>query len=333
MVNRFCVSRQLLGIGVLIATAAAATIAAFQIAWAKDGEQMVVETPQPITLEREAKLAGVRRPSAARQDLGTPEELMVRLINVVRQRNGETDGLPPLKRSSLLDAAALAHATAMSDDNFFAHCNPYTLQTPMLRIQGAGYSASVAGESLIAGYEDPWDLVTALTASPDNAVNLEWSEYREVGVGYVYDGFDQATVARDLDGDCIAESTGWGPYYAYWTLVFGSQDGVFPVVIDREAPQTGDRFVDLYIYGEGWASEMRLRNESGAWTAWQPFASEVAWELTPGEGEREVVVEIRNPSGVVRSASDTIHSMDGVASIFSDGFENGDLAAWSEVIG
>jgi len=174
------------------------------------------------------------------------------------------------------------------------------------RALSSGYAADVLGESLVAGCADPWELVAALTTSPDNATNLEWSEYREVGVGYVYDGLDLATVVRDLDGDCHAESTGWGPYSAYWTLVFGRRNDVFPVIIDQEAAQTSDRFVDLDLYGEGWASEMRLRNESGTWTLWQPFASEVSRELTPGEGVHEVSVEIRSASGVVKAASDTI---------------------------
>jgi hypothetical protein len=199
-------------------------------------------------------------------------------------------------------------------------------------VAATGYTADALGESLGAGYVDAWELVAALTASPDNATNLQWYEFREVGVGYVNDGYDLATVARDPDGDCYAESTGWGPYYSYWTLVFGRRDDIYPVVIDREAPQTPDRFVDLYLYGEGWASHMRLSNDAQTWTGWLTFSSEVAWELEPGEGTREVHVEIKNAAGQIKSASDTIYSNDGVDPIFSDGFESGDADAWSDVL-
>jgi len=323
------ISRHQLAFCLLVSATAAV---GSSVAWAARSEQPIVYIPQPITLEPEAKSATVRSPAAARRDAGTPEDQVARIINLIRYGSGEPGSLPPLKRSSLLDAAAAGHSAAMSEDDFFAHCNPISKTTPPIRVAATGYTADVLGESLGAGYVDASELVAALTASPDNATNLQWYEYREVGVGYVNDGYDLATVARDPDGDCYAESAGWGPYYSYWTLVFGRRDNVYPVIIDREAPQTPDRFVDLYLYGEGWASNMRLSNDGGTWTDWLTFSSELEWELEPGEGIREVYVEIKNAVGEIRTASDTIYSVDGVAEIFSDGFEDGDLNAWSAVL-
>lgn len=78
---------------------------------------------------------------------------------------------------------------------------------------------------------------------------------------------------------------------------------------------------------------MRLKNEAGTWSAWQPFESEVQWQLTPGAGERTVTVELKSSSGHLASASDSITSTEGISQIFEDGFETGRTAAWSEVTG
>jgi hypothetical protein len=87
---------------------------------------------------------------------------------------------------------------------------------------------------------------------------------------------------------------------------FGSRSSYLPVVIDREALETSNRDVDLYLYGAGWAQQMRIRNAGDAWPAWQAFASNVDWTLPPGNGVKVVEVEVKNGSGTVRAASDEI---------------------------
>ena len=64
--------------------------------------------------------------------------------------------------------------------------------------------------------------------------------------------------------------------------------------------------MNLYIYRQDstW-TEMRLRNDAGAWTAWQPFSAALHWTLDWAKGTRTVTVEVRKGS-TVRSASDTI---------------------------
>jgi hypothetical protein len=63
------------------------------------------------------------------------------------------------------------------------------------------------------------------------------------------------------------------------------------MVINNDAPTTASREVSVYIYGD-W-SEMRLRNNSGAWEAWRPFASSFAWTLDDRPGEQVVSAELR----------------------------------------
>ena len=170
-------------------------------------------------------------------------------------------------------------------------------------------------------------------ASPGHRDNILSETYWELGIGYVYDPADVANVRTDDDGNCVPDGTWPWPIYHYWTQNFGRRNAVYPVVIEREAYSTATRNVSLYLYGSGWANEMRIRNEDGSWTSWQSFSADVAWELSYGAGTKEVFVEIRQ--GVtVRSASDTIVSTDTYdpGPIFSDSFESGNTSVWSNSV-
>ena len=100
---------------------------------------------------------------------------------------------------------------------------------------------------------------------------------------------------------------GSGYYYRYWTQDFGRRYGVYPIVINREDATTDDYHVNLYIYGSGTWTEMRLRNNSADWSDWRSFQSQLSWELPMTAGEHTVWVELRNASQTTTS-SDSIYS-------------------------
>lgn len=263
------------------------------------------------------------RPEKGSSDWGQD---VVELVNQERWDNGE---LPPLKRCDLLDSSSSLHSTNMGERDFFAHCDPDTMTEPWDRMVSAGYSWSYAGENIAAGQTSPTAVMATWMGSSGHRGNILSEDFRELGVGHFHDSGDAATVRRDLNGDCVADDFNNGPYFHYWTQNFGRRSNVYPVVINREAESTDTVDVDLYLYGEGWASEMRLRNDVGSWTDWQSFSSEVAWQLSTGAGTREVFVEIRSGS-TVRSSSDSIVSNAAETDlIFADGFESGDLGEWS----
>ena len=76
-------------------------------------------------------------------------------------------------------------------------------------------------------------------------------------------------------------------------------------MINREDKIVASRDVNLYVYGAGMWSEMRLRNDDDAWSAWQPFRNEVSWTLKDLNGERTVWVELRQ-GAQTQTTSDTI---------------------------
>lgn len=259
----------------------------------------------------------------------TLEDQILELTNQERWNNGE---LPPLKGNTLLESSSETHSTNMGNRNFFAHCDLDTGDSPWNRIIDAGYFYVYAGENLHAGSSTAAGAMNGWMNSPGHRANILSMDFRELGVGYNYDSSDIHNVRFDEDGNCVSEQT-IGPLYHYWTQNFGTRSSVYPVVIAREAYSTATRNVDLYLYGSGWAQEMRIRNENGSWTAWQTFSTDVAWLLSTGAGTKEVFVEIRS-GATVRSASDTIVSTDDSVSntIFEDDFESINTNAWSDTV-
>ncbi len=238
----------------------------------------------------------------------TYEAQVVDLVNQVRWDNGQ---LPPLKDVSELDSASETHSSNMATRDFFAHCDPDTQTLPWDRMVAAGYTNWVhAAENIAAGYLTPSDVVAGWVASPGHYANIISTSNYEIGVGYVYQSGDQATVREDLlpanQPDCVSDSFGNGPLYRYWTQDFGRRAGVYPVVIDREAPSTTMTSVDLYVYGTGFAQDMRFSNDGSTWSAWEAYQTDKAWTLAGGAGVKTVYAQIRNGMTVLQ-ASDTIY--------------------------
>jgi uncharacterized protein YkwD len=283
--------------------------------------------PPPLAVEPSTSSAGE---SFLKNGGPTLEDQVMELVNQERWNNG---GLPPLKRNPLLDNSAELHSGNMAARNFFAHCDPDTGSMPWDRVTDAGYTWNYAGENLAAGSNTAAGAMAQWMGSTPHRNQILSTTSRELGIGYVHDPSDAGNVRYDNDRNCVSDDFNNGPWHHYWTQNFGLRNTVYPVVIEREAYQTATRDVNLYLYGSGWADEMRIRNEDGAWTPWQPFSANLAWQLSPGGGTKEVFVEIRS-GGTVRSTSDTIVSTDTYDpnQVFPDGFESGGTDAWSSTV-
>ncbi len=230
-------------------------------------------------------------------------ERVVEIVNAERWANGQ---LPPLKQVDVLDSAAGTHSANMALRDFFAHCDLDTGDSPWDRMVAAGYTGySSAGENIAAGYSSPESAMSAWMNSPGHRSNILSTGYREIGVGYDYQSGDQGNIRMDVGG-CTAGSPSYGPYYHYWTQNFGRRSSVYPVVINREAYETTSRSVMVYMYGSGWAEEMRFCNANGTWSAWETYNPDVPWTLSAGDGMKSVLAEIRSGATVI-SAFDSIY--------------------------
>lgn len=215
------------------------------------------------------------------------EELLARL-NRVRADNA----LPPLRRHPGLLQSARFHARDMGEDNYFQY-DTYDWINDQLtfvcrwdtRISRSYGPYTRLTESIAAGYTTPAAVLEAWLAHPGHRANLLDPAVREVGIGYVF------------------SSTAY--YQHYWVLDFGRLDARYPLVINHDASTTITPTVQLYLYGQGVFTEMRLRNNDEPWGAWQAFRADVGWTLPESPGLHTVWAELRNASSTTVT-SDTI---------------------------
>ena len=257
-------------------------------------------------------------------DQPSTQDRLIELVNQERWNNGQ---LAPLKRVDLLDNSSQTHSVNMANRDFFMHCDPDTYTWPWDRMVAAGYIWSGAAENIAAGYSSPEAAIAGWMGSSGHRANILSTSHREMGNGYHYQAGDQSNVRYSSTGSCTPNTTN-GPWAHYWTQNFGYRSSVYPVIVNREAYLTESRDVNLYFYSGG--AEMRLRNEDGVWTAWQPFSANAAWQLSFGNGTKTVNVEMRSGS-TVRSSSDTIILENTSDLLFADDFETGTTSAWSDV--
>jgi uncharacterized protein YkwD len=213
---------------------------------------------------------------------------LVRLTNQKRT----TRGLPPLKAAWELMDSAQFHSDWMADHDCFAHtCSGETGW--VTRIENAGYlNHSYLGENIAAGYTSSSAVIEAWMDSPGHRDNMLSVDFREAGGAYAFSGSAY--------------------YYHYWTLDLGARNDAqgnafYPVVIDEEAWSTTSLSVDLYVYGQGWATEMRFRNEGETWSPWESFSCEKTWRLSAGGGSPATVYAQIKRGATVLESSDSIH--------------------------
>ena len=121
--------------------------------------------------------------------------------------------------------------------------------------------------------------------SEEHCKNILSREWNEIGVGYAFSPDSK--------------------FQSYWVQDFGCRFNAYPLVINNEEPATTTAQVHLYIYGDGWAKEMRLSNDGKTWTDWRPYTANCEWTLAEGGGERTVYTELRSGDTVCRD-QDTI---------------------------
>lgn len=214
------------------------------------------------------------------------EARVAELVNQERARNGN---LPPLKLVSSLTAAARYHAMDMGQDDYFSHESKDRAGDGHAKACGTFDRINLwykgwmgAGENIAAGYGSPEAVMQAWMKSDGHRGNILNRSYAEIGVGFY---------------------SGAGKFPTYWVQDFGVRSDAAPMVLAGEAAVTTDRNIDVYIHGE-W-NQIRLKNDNGGWTDWQPFTNSFDWTIGKGRGEHIVAAELRN-AGTTRSTCDTI---------------------------
>lgn len=219
-----------------------------------------------------------------------PGHELVRLAN--QERIGL--GIPPLKVASELMDAAQFHSDWMADHDCWGHqCSgePGVL-TRVLNSDYLNYTA--IAENIAGGYTTASSVIDGWMGSPGHRANMLSVAFREGGGGYAYDS--------------AAE------YRHYWTMDFGARNTcaqwdcppVYPVIINNEAWSATSTQVNLYVYGSGWASQMRFSNDGINWSGWESFSANKSWTLSSSTSPATVYAQITNLSTTLEN-SDEIH--------------------------
>ena len=215
------------------------------------------------------------------------EQKVVELTNSVRV----AEGLPPLKLNPDLMNAARYHTADMEQDDYFKHRTHDRVNGELVevcewfeRVASFLPESVSSAENIAAGQRSPDEVIQTWLDSSDHRDSMLSDSFREMGAGFAGD---------------------------YWAQDFAVRSGVFPLIINNEAATTESTQVTLFVHG-GW-DEMRVRNasgaNSGAWGAWQPFASLTTWTLPDEPGLHTVEVEMRRV-GHSSSSSDSIVLLD-----------------------
>ena len=206
---------------------------------------------------------------------------VVQLTNAIRVAHG----LTPLQVHPALTRSACWMARDMVQHNYLRHTDFLGREIdPRLPECGYGDYAEI-GENIAGGQLTPEEVVSAWMRSPGHRANLLNPGFREIGVAHL---------------------AGNNTYFKnYWVQDFGARVDVFPLVINNGTAFTNDPSVNLYVYGEGWAKQMRFSNDRVHWSDWAPYQSRCDWTLDTGYGARTVYAEVRG-GGIVRRSADTI---------------------------
>ena len=272
-----------------------------------------------------------RRARSALEDLSFEQDI-VELVNQQRATFGGVER-PPLERVTLLDNSAEGHSSRMETQNFFSHCDLGNGSTHDTRMMAAGYNwnPGAASENILAGPNTPADAMTAWMASDGHRNNILDTGVREIGTGFVVNAAEAANVTVNADTDCDGDVFNQGPFREYWTQNFGRRNGVYPLVIDREASSTNDQTVELYVYngspanGETVMTQMQFSNDDVNYSGWEPYDDEKIWQLSAGGGQKTVWVQL--DSADAGSTAD-VESSDGIwfnSSCSTTTLENQDL--------
>jgi uncharacterized protein YkwD len=206
---------------------------------------------------------------------------VVQLTNEIRVQHG----LTPLQVHAALTRSARWMARDMVRHNYLRHTDNLGREIDP-RLPECGYlDYAEIGENIAGGQLTPEEVVAAWMRSPGHRANLLNPGFREIGV---------------------AHFTGNKTHFKhYWVQDFGTRADSYPIVINNGITQTNDPSVNLYVYGEGWAKQMRFSNDRIHWSDWESYQSRCDWTLDTGYGDRTVFAEVRG-GGMVRRSQDSV---------------------------
>lgn len=133
-----------------------------------------------ILLQVGFQVLGFFKPGILGISSNVSQQELIRLTNEKRLKAG----LSPLQESLSLKGAAVAKASNMFEENYWAHFSP-SGRDPWEFILGSGYKFTFAGENLAKNFQNSQDVVAAWIASPTHRDNILNPRYKDIGIAVV----------------------------------------------------------------------------------------------------------------------------------------------------
>jgi hypothetical protein len=221
--------------------------------------------------------------TAVAQQLSTPEQRIVQLINQARI----AQGLGPLALTSELNAAAKAHAQDMAAKGYMEH-TALDGSTPQSRAIRHGYAAPA---------NSAWLVLEVISARQTAEAAANWLLSDRLHRGVLLRGYWREMGAAYVEG---------GPYGQFWVVEFGCRPNVLPII----AEPTASGGVTVRLSNEectphgtseaiGKATEIMVSDKSDfSGATWEPFVATKA--VTKGGN---VFVRYRDQRGREATAS------------------------------
>ena len=129
---------------------------------------------------------------------GNMATVLPTVLALLTNEERESQNLPTLVVSSILNKAAEMKAEDMASRGYFAHTSPEG-KTPWYWLEQVGYKYQYAGENLAINFSDSRDVTDAWMASPTHKANIVKGNYTEIGTGIakgIYEGRETIFVAQ-----------------------------------------------------------------------------------------------------------------------------------------
>lgn len=133
-----------------------------------------------LTLSLSFRTFNIYKPGVLGVESSVNQQELIRLTNVERERQG----LGAVSEDPRLNAAALAKAQNMFEENYWAHYSP-SGKDPWGFINGAGYKFTYAGENLAKSFYQSDEVVKAWMASKTHRENILNKHYSNIGIAVV----------------------------------------------------------------------------------------------------------------------------------------------------
>ena len=250
--------------------------------------------------------------------------------NIIKLTNQErtASGLNSLNENSQLDAAALAKANNMFEQQYWDHFGPNG-ETPWQFIRAEGYNYVYAGENLAKGFQTAEGVHEAWMASPTHAANIMSGNYKDIGVAVVQGVLlgKETTLVVQMFGNLTTQvagtSTSEGTKTSTGTVIGNEQGEIKSIRITSPVQSSISTDPSVNVQGEtaNISGEYMVEVLDNSAVIGETSSSGNNWEYDKNgdwaEGEHVVKAQVKGENVVSPEVSFTIDSIAPVVDLAS----------------